>query len=175
MTTQLTNTAVFDRPYDPETDAFATCRKFKSELVLTYGPFELARRPDGTATVNLTHRLVHHSPDGFEWGYGGSGPGDLALNMLAEFVLPWEAWRLHQPFKWAVIARVPQAGGATITRDSVARWIERVWAHEDQLGKRPDCSMCITIAKVSGCLDHLVQREGGFADAQGGDDPPAPA
>lgn len=32
----------------------------------------------------LEHRLVRHSPDGFAWGYGGSGPSDLALNMLID-------------------------------------------------------------------------------------------
>ena len=26
--------------------------------------------------------IVRHSPDGFEWGYGGSGPTDLALAIL---------------------------------------------------------------------------------------------
>ena len=26
----------------------------------------------------------YHSPDGFEWSYGGSGPADLALSMLAD-------------------------------------------------------------------------------------------
>lgn len=36
----------------------------------------LDRRP-------LKH-LVLHSPDGFEWGYYGSGPADLALAMLAD-------------------------------------------------------------------------------------------
>ena len=37
-------------------------------------------------TVNgrpLEH-IVRHSPDGFEWGYGGSGPADLALSIVAD-------------------------------------------------------------------------------------------
>ena len=28
--------------------------------------------------------LVHHSPTGFEWGYGGSGPADLARSIIAD-------------------------------------------------------------------------------------------
>lgn len=28
--------------------------------------------------------LVNHSPDGFAWGYGGSGPAQLALALLAD-------------------------------------------------------------------------------------------
>lgn len=29
--------------------------------------------------------VVHHSPSGFEWGYGGSGPSDLALSILCDY------------------------------------------------------------------------------------------
>ena len=28
--------------------------------------------------------LIEHSPDGFEWGYGGSGPAQLALAIIAD-------------------------------------------------------------------------------------------
>jgi len=33
----------------------------------------------------LKHR-VRHSPTGFEWGYLGSGPSDLALSILWDFL-----------------------------------------------------------------------------------------
>jgi len=33
----------------------------------------------------LKHR-VRHSPTGFEWGYLGSGPSDLALSILWDFM-----------------------------------------------------------------------------------------
>ncbi len=32
-------------------------------------------------STNVPHLGVHHSPSGFEFGYGGSGPADLALNV----------------------------------------------------------------------------------------------
>lgn len=41
---------------------------------------------DVIVTVNgkpLKHR-EYHSPTGFEWGYGGSGPSDLARSILAD-------------------------------------------------------------------------------------------
>jgi len=41
-----------------------------------------------TVTVNgvpLKH-IVEHSPTGFQWGYGGSGPADLALSILADCI-----------------------------------------------------------------------------------------
>ena len=31
------------------------------------------------------HNIGLHSPDGFEMGYGGSGPSDLALTILCDF------------------------------------------------------------------------------------------
>lgn len=81
------------------------------------------RAADGRALVwvngdrPLPH-VVHHSPTGFEWGYGGSGPADLALSILAlvigeeqETVRIFEgrtcgarAWQLHQSFKREVVA-----------------------------------------------------------------------
>ncbi len=52
--------------------------------------------------------LWNHSPTGFEWGYGGSGPAQLALALLADALGDDEAAvRLHQDFKWGVVARLP--------------------------------------------------------------------
>lgn len=55
--------------------------------------------------------LCNHSPDGFEWGYGGSGPAQLALAILAHHLDDDEqALALHQSFKFAVVARFPKSG-----------------------------------------------------------------
>jgi len=44
--------------------------------------------------------LDNHSPTGFEWGYAGSGPAQLALAILADALGDDErAQRLHQKFK----------------------------------------------------------------------------
>lgn len=49
--------------------------------------------------------LANKSPTGFEWGYGGSGPGQLALAILADHLQDdREALRLYQEFKWRVVA-----------------------------------------------------------------------
>jgi uncharacterized protein DUF6166 len=51
--------------------------------------------------------LRNHSPTGFSWGYGGSGPSQLALALLAH-VCGDEIARAHyQQFKLDVIARLP--------------------------------------------------------------------
>mgnify|MGYP001085861647 CR=1 FL=1 len=49
------------------------------------------RTPDGSVVVRIRNgvqeplrHLVHHSPTGFEWGYGGSGPADLARSIIAD-------------------------------------------------------------------------------------------
>ena len=52
--------------------------------------------------------LWNHSPTGFEWGYCGSGPAQLALAILADHCRDDErALNFHQRFKWAVIAELP--------------------------------------------------------------------
>ena len=53
-------------------------------------------------------RVVNHSPSGFSWGYGGSGPAELALAILLCFYPAKEALAFYQEFKWAYIAKLPQ-------------------------------------------------------------------
>jgi len=51
--------------------------------------------------------LRFHSPDGFEWGYGGSGPAQLALALLADYLGDEEeAQLLYQEFKWTVVSHL---------------------------------------------------------------------
>jgi len=53
--------------------------------------------------------LFDHSPTGFEYGYGGSGPAQLALALLADAIgKPELAIEHHQRFKWQVIAGLDQ-------------------------------------------------------------------
>lgn len=44
-------------------------------------------------------QVINHSPDGFAWGYGGSGPAQLALAILLTVTNEEDAQRLHQQFK----------------------------------------------------------------------------
>jgi len=62
---------------------------------------------DGVRALPLRLDLSNHSPTGFSWGYGGSGPAQLALALLADALKDDErALRLHQPFKWQVTAMI---------------------------------------------------------------------
>ena len=73
-------------------------------------------REEGVVTVtvnglllNPRHDLRNHSPNGFEWGYGGSGPAQLALAILADYFGKDEpALAVYQSFKWAVVANLPK-------------------------------------------------------------------
>ena len=68
--------------------------------------------------------LYSHSPTGFEWGYGGSGPAQLALAILAHH-LPNanDALALHQEFKWSWVFFF----GPTweMTSAQIEAWVQR--------------------------------------------------
>ena len=82
-------------------------------------------RDGGTIKTNVPRRITFHSPDGFEWGYGGSGPSDFALNILSLYIgqEAAEAGGLYQNFKFNFVATLPYEGG-TIKREDVMHWLE---------------------------------------------------
>jgi hypothetical protein len=74
--------------------------------------------------------LWNHSPTGFEWGYGGSGPAQLALAFLADHLVDdAEAVALHQSFKFAVVAKLPERGW-TLTSREIDGAIQRIREQE---------------------------------------------
>ena len=55
--------------------------------------------------------LINHSPDGFNWGFGGSGPAQLALALLADHLEDDdEALKYYQQFKLLIVAQLPERG-----------------------------------------------------------------
>lgn len=99
--------------------------------------------------ASIPRSVIWHSPDGFNFGYGGSGPADLALNILNAFVPPVErsddddytgeplatdpvpcfkgkcsqfAAQHHQAFKAEFIAVLRDPGG-TISAATIQAWI----------------------------------------------------
>jgi len=56
-----------------------------------------------------SQKVCNHSPDGFSWGYGGSGPAQLALAVLLELYDRDFALAHHQGFKFMYIERLRQA------------------------------------------------------------------
>mgnify|MGYP007071681871 CR=1 FL=1 len=93
------------------------------------------RMEDGTPVANVPWVATYHSPDGFEWGYRGSGPADLALNVLCALLpqvemigigcparVPFAAMEFHQRFKEEVIANMPKAGG-WVKLEALDNWL----------------------------------------------------
>jgi Family of unknown function (DUF6166) len=70
--------------------------------------------------------LWNHSPTGFEWGYGGSGPAQLALAILADHLCDdVEAFNFHHRFKWAVIAELPKRSW-TLTSQEIDQMLPKL-------------------------------------------------
>ena len=68
--------------------------------------------------------LRDHSPTGFGWGYGGSGPAQLALAILADVTGdPELALSLYQDFKWECIAKLPQGQPWTLHQLRIRAWL----------------------------------------------------
>lgn len=80
-------------------------------------------RNDSGLYTNVPRRIVRHSPSGYEWGYGGSGPADFALNILLLFTDQHTADRLYQEFKREFVAALPEWGG-TIRGADIRAWLE---------------------------------------------------
>lgn len=85
------------------------------------GPVRFNGRPLSPAA---SQRLVNHSPDGFAWGYGGSGPAQLALAVLLAAGVPdRRALQLYQRFKADQIATLPETFDIEIC---LGRWVRGV-------------------------------------------------
>jgi hypothetical protein len=73
-------------------------------------------------TPGRSLRLRNHSPTGFEWGYGGSGPAQTALAILLDHCGDEKlALTFYQDFKADAVARMP--GEWELTQQEVALWL----------------------------------------------------
>jgi|WetSurMetagenome_2_1015567.scaffolds.fasta_scaffold199575_2 hypothetical protein len=104
---------------------------------------------DGKGNVYPLPHVKKHSPDGFQWGYGGSGPADLALSILSDYFTEKVNWmndmsrffgrglqsekersdevkraaeRLYQAFKWAFIS--PAGEKLEIDEEQIGAWVD---------------------------------------------------
>jgi hypothetical protein len=59
-------------------------------------------------SVFPSQQIYNHSPDGFNWGYGGSGPAQLALAIMMKYVDARTAQQYYHQFKFGFIATLPQ-------------------------------------------------------------------
>lgn len=60
--------------------------------------------PKGAYPLPPCNNVRNHSPDGFNWGYGGSGPAQLSLALLCDCCGVEMAREYYQDFKFRVIS-----------------------------------------------------------------------
>jgi hypothetical protein len=108
---------------------------------------------DGQKSEPLPLRLdlFNHSPAGFSWGYGGSGPAQLALALLADALGDDDlAVRLHQAFKFRVVACWPEGERWWITADQIAAVVKVI---KEEAVKRTELPGSTTAAVSTGESD----------------------
>ena len=68
--------------------------------------------------------IWNHS-DGFNWGYGGSGPAQLALALLYDVTNDEKvASEYHQTFKWDILARLEVDSGWELSSKEITEWLK---------------------------------------------------
>jgi hypothetical protein len=97
------------------------------------------RTPDEQWIVTVNGQLLdpgpsltlrNHSPNGFAWGYAGSGPSQLALAILLDHYRDaYLAQRLYQEFKFATVA-LWSPDGWTITSEEIDEVCNK-WKEDD--------------------------------------------
>ena len=80
----------------------------------------------------ILKQIGRHSPDGFQWGYGGSGPAETALCILLDFVKLFNIKDIdgdfveqnYQKFKWDFISSIK--GDLKINGNDINNWLKDV-------------------------------------------------
>ena len=67
--------------------------------------------------------IYNHSPDGFNWSYGGSGPSQLALGLLLTMTTKEEALKYYQDFKFIVVSSLPK-GNFELKASEIYDWLD---------------------------------------------------
>ena len=103
--------------------------------------------------------MYNHSPTGYEWGYGGSGPAQLALAILADHLGDGrQALAIYQQFKFSVVTGLPKCRWKLTSRD--IDWL----AEDSQSGrKRRGCVVNDITAAVKFLFGRLVATPNALA------------
>ena len=89
---------------------------------------EMGARDERWREIDRRYDLHNHSPDGFEWGYAGSGPAQLALALCADALDDDDrALKIYQEFKFRVVAKF-KGDVVWITQEDIIRNVEEIEA-----------------------------------------------
>jgi len=115
-------------------------------------------REDNVSSVDYEldprNDIYDHSPTGIAWGYGGSGPAQLALGILADYFSPdgkrvrytrrneWDmdgrddpnqkALKHYQEFKWAIVALFPMDGEWELPGEIIEKFVTGTLTDEER-------------------------------------------
>jgi len=82
-----------------------------SATVVEAAPSSRTNRIKNSSRQSGLALLASHSPSGFEWGYGGSGPAQLALALLLDYTDDEEvALAEYKAFKTEVVSQLECTG-----------------------------------------------------------------
>lgn len=83
---------------------------------------QLVMRNDDIFSPEPSQKLRNHSPDGFNWGYCGSGPAQLALALLLDATQgEGVSARFYQEFKFEFVANWDDDW--SITKSEILEWV----------------------------------------------------
>ena len=85
---------------------------------------------DENGTITQLRNVGSHSPDGFQMGYGGSGPADTALSILADCVGAEVANNFYQRFKQEFVASWKES--FEITDKQIQDWLNKLHAKSNK-------------------------------------------
>ncbi len=101
------------------------CKNCKTGGYIDYGPglldVMISRDEKGQLITNVEHKIVKHSPSGFEIGFEGSGPAELALNIIYHYTGLTDP-ELYHAFKKDFIALMSWEGGV-IKKENIKLWL----------------------------------------------------
>ncbi|GAI60454.1 unnamed protein product [marine sediment metagenome] len=89
------------------------------------GPADIFIIEDGNKKIldpAPSQKLYNHSPDGFNWGYSGSGPAQAALGILLDCVGRKLALLFYQIFKFEIVAG--WGDEFSISEKEIKNWIK---------------------------------------------------
>lgn len=115
-------------------------KRYVGEGGVKVGPIRVwvERRDDDGGTwrrVGLLKHRLRHSPDGFQIGYGGSGPADLARSILWDVLDSEPEPIVYHAFKFDVIAKLTGGESFVIYESDVRAWLD---TRDSTLGEWPE-------------------------------------
>jgi hypothetical protein len=109
-------------------------KTYRGQIVSRYQSHLVVVEENGTTRKldpRPSQKINNHSPDGFSWGYGGSGPAQLSLAILLDLYGDETIAREnYQDFKWDVIANLPMDKAFELTEQQVRDSLDKLAKQE---------------------------------------------